>query len=466
MEYIKYIVIDLFCGAGGTTTGFEKAKDSNGNKIAKVIACVNHDKLAIESHIANFPDAKHFQEDIRTLDIQELTIHVKECKTKYPKSKLIIWASLECINFSKAKGGLPRDRDSRTLANDLERYIIGVQPDLIMIENVREFMSWGPLDDKGKPISRKSGRDYIRWCNYLKSMGYNYDYRLLNAADFGAHTSRIRYFGIFAKGGIKITFPVPTHAKKPISGIFGQLEKWKPVKEVLDFKDKGTSIFLRKKPLVERTLKRIYGGLEKYIAKGSINFLQSYYGTGLNINGIENPAPTITTKDRLAIVQCTFWLDKQYSGAHNHQSIEEPNHTLTARNKYALMVAEGISDHYLINPQFNNAGSSIEKPCFTLIARMDKKPPYLVSTEYGELKIQVKDDDTPTMKKIKSFMAHYGLVDIKMRMLKVDELKRITGFPEGYILKGGSTKQKWFIGNAVPPVMAKVLCESIHNNNL
>ena len=119
---IRLLYIDLFCGAGGTTTGVEAAR-IGGKKCAKVIACVNHDANAIRSHAANHPDALHFTEDIRTLDIAPLSAHLAKCRKLYPGSKVVLWASLECTNFSKAKGGLPRDADSRTLAEHLFRYI-------------------------------------------------------------------------------------------------------------------------------------------------------------------------------------------------------------------------------------------------------------------------------------------------------------------------------------------------------
>lgn len=120
----KYLIVDLFCGAGGVTIGFVQAKEN----IAKVIACVNHDHKAIESHWKNHPDVKHFEEDIRTLDLTELQNVVRFQQHLYPSAKLILWASLECTNFSKAKGGKPRDPDSRTLADHLHRYIADSQP--------------------------------------------------------------------------------------------------------------------------------------------------------------------------------------------------------------------------------------------------------------------------------------------------------------------------------------------------
>ena len=147
---MKLLYIDLFCGAGGTSTGVENAR-YEGRQCAKVIGCVNHDANAIASHAANHPDALHFTEDIRMLELSPLTAHIAEMRRQYPDAFVVLWASLECTNFSKAKGGQPRDSDSRTLAEHLFRYIEAINPDYIQIENVEEFMSWGDLDENGKP---------------------------------------------------------------------------------------------------------------------------------------------------------------------------------------------------------------------------------------------------------------------------------------------------------------------------
>ena len=257
MNNIKLLYIDLFCGAGGTSTGVEYAQ-LNGEKCAKVIACVNHDPNAILSHQANHPETLHFTEDIRTLNLTPLVDHLQKMKTQYPDALVVLWASLECTNFSRAKGGQPRDADSRTLAEHLFRYIEAIRPNWIQIENVEEFMMWGELDENGKPVSKDQGSDYLRWVHKVKSYGYNFDWRILNAADFGAYTSRKRFFGQFAQKGLPIAFPIPTYAKNgDEGGMFSCYHKWKPVREVLDFSDEGESIFGRKKPLCEKTLERI-----------------------------------------------------------------------------------------------------------------------------------------------------------------------------------------------------------------
>lgn len=460
MENIQLLYIDLFCGAGGTTTGVEESR-LHGEKCAKVIACVNHDQHAIASHMANHKDVMHFTEDIRTLDTTKLVSHLKDMKKKYSDAKVVLWASLECTNFSKAKGGLPRDADSRTLAEHLFRYIDDIDPDFIHIENVEEFMSWGDLDENGKPISSKAGDCYVRWINKVCGYGYSYDYRILNSADYGAYTSRKRFFGMFAKPGLPIIFPEPTHSKKGESTLFGTTNKWKAVREVLDLDDEGKSIFNREKPLVEKTLERIYAGLIKFVAgdKEKNSFITTYYCNGYNTS-IDGPCPTVTTKDRLSTVTC--FIDNQY-GKGTPSSSEVPAGTICTNPKQSIVYCKKDMK-YLMNPQFNSFGSSINNPCFTLIARMDKKPPYIVSAKCSEKKsVPINDTDSLMTRKIKVFMSEYGIIDIRMRMLKIPELKRIMGFSSDYILIGTQAEQKKYIGNAVEVNMSKALCQCLCN---
>lgn len=547
---IELFVIDLFCGAGGLSEGVEEAR-LNGNRCAKVVCCVNHDKNAVLSHDANIPDALHFIEDIRTLELSPINTIVERIRELYPDSMIMLHASLECTNFSKAKGGQPRDADSRTLAEHLFRYIDVIAPDYIQIENVEEFMSWGDMDENGKPISMDKGRLYQKWVRNVKKYGYNFEHRILNAADFGAYTTRKRFFGIFAKKSLPIVFSEPTHCKGGRQDMFSRLEKWKPVKDVLDFSDEGTTIF-REKPLAEKTLERIYAGLIKFVAGGKDAFLVKYNSmsrTGkYNAPGIDEPCPVVATQNRLGVAQVCF-LSKQFSGhpesknvsveepagtitcrdhhafvsAHYgngfNRSVDEPSATVTTKDRLSLVTPRFIANeysgggqhtsidnicpailtnpkqklitcklwimntsfsnigsnieepaqtitanrkwHYLMNPQFNSAGGSVDNPCFTLIARMDKMPPYLVATESGQIAIEIYDNDSPMTVKIKEFMSLYGIVDIKMRMLRIPELKRIMGFPEDYVLVGTQADQKKFIGNAVEVTQAKKNAEAL-----
>lgn len=599
-DNVDIYYIDLFCSAGGTSTGVELAT-INGQRVAKVIACVNHDKNAIASHMANHPYALHFTEDMRTLNLSPIVNLVKKIRFRNPNAKIVLWASLECTNFSKAKGGQARDPDSRTLADHLFRYIEDINPDLIQIENVEEFMLWGNLDENKKPIPEDKGRLYFHWVDAVKKYGYRFDHRILNAADFGAYTSRKRFFGQFAKKDMPIVWPKQTHCKDNSVTLLGGLKKWKAVKEVLDFEDEGTSVFGRKKELVEATKARLYSGLIKFVAGGKNAFmvkynsmnqagkykapdveepsptvscqnrlgvakvrfiskqfsghpnsknvsiedpagaitcidhhaivntdlLAAYYGNGDNVSKVDipcptirtkeccslvnsrflcsysfkddgkdinAPSPTILTKDRLSLVSPFFM--NQYSGGGQVSdinsscpavtttpkqnlvtpwlmntnfgnvggSIEEPSQVITANRKW----------HYLVNPQYSSPGGDVNAPCFTLIARMDKMPPYLaectsepkdipsfIRIDGNVVVYEIYDTDSPMTVKIKEFMALYGILDIKMRMLRIPELKRIMGFPENYKLIGTQAEQKKYIGNAVEVNMARVLCEAL-----
>ena len=486
----ELLFIDLFCGAGGTSTGVERAR-LNGEQCARVIACVNHDKNAIASHAANHPNALHFTEDIRTLDLTELTERSVLERRKNPDALLVLWASLECTNFSRAKGGQPRDADSRTLAEHLFRYIEALSPDYIYIENVAEFMMWGDLDENGKPVSRDAGRCYLRWVANVSKYGYDFSHSLLNAADYGARTSRTRFFGIFAKHGLPTVFPEPTHCKggRKADMFHTALKPWRAVRDVLDLEDDGQSIFARKKPLTERTLERIYAGLIKFVAGGKDAFLSRYNSvrpkdTAMSLN---EPCGVVTTENRFAKVKVQF-LSKQYSGDPESKniSLDQPCGTITTIDHHALVVSHFLDMQYgngtpvsidapaptitgcpkhnyatvkqfLMNPAYQSKGGSIDDPSFTLVARMDKTPPYLMTAKSG-VGVIIYESDSPAMKKIKEFMAMYCIVDICMRMLNIAELKRIQGFPEDYILYGTQAEQKKYIGNAVEVNMACALC--------
>lgn len=530
MENPKFLVIDLFCGAGGTTTGFEKSGTS------KVIICVNHDANAIASHEANHPDCHHYIEDVRLVNIYAMLPIVKKYQLQYPDAKLVLWASAECTNFSCAKGGCPRDADSRSLANDLERYVEILQPDYFMCENVREFMSWGEMKD-GKPISRKNGILYMRWVKSIQRQGYEYDWRLLNSADFGAYQSRERYFGIFAKDGLPIRFPTATHCKKPQIGTLEFLEDTrkphKAVKEVLELDNIGNSIFRRKKPLVDRSLTRILKGLKKHANETMImrnnnpgycrslnnpcgtittkdtnylitpSFLKGYFGNPENnprIKSVNDSAPTVTTQSRYGLVSLKHtkkqfitryfgnggqyssiekpcgtitamevtglvtadyksqWINRYYTKGTQHTSIEEPCGTLTTVDKMALATAR-----FIVNPQFNNVGSSINAPCPTVIALQGKKPLQLATAFYDITPdyLQPKDGDTEIMIELKLYCIEKGIADVYLRMLTEGELLRIQGFPKDYKLKGTASERKKYIGNAVEVNMAKALAEAL-----
>ena len=421
---IDLIIVDLFAGAGGTTTGYANSK-RNGKHNCIVAAAINHDPVAIKSHWENHPEVQHYEEDITTfygsikhgvflksdqmLRLQRL---VQVYRAFYPKAKLVLWASLECTNFSNAKGGMSRDADSRTLGQHLQFYVDAINPDYIKIENVVEFMSWGPLRIKGKrtkvdgywccelrvstkkehentrdwycwtPIEKQKGRDFIAWKQHLESYGYRSDQKQLDSADYGAYTKRNRFFMIFAKDNLPITWPEPTHAKKisdqALDLFASQLKPHKAVREVLDLEDEGQSIFNRKKPYSDNTLRRIYHGLIKFVAKENVRqFLQMYYSSDKPesmLRRLDVPGPTITTTDVCSLVtvkQAEFvsYYNSYDSKTKTHRGfsdLSDPLKTLTTFGtpKYVIVKkAAFISNFYGSGDNTH----SIDKPACTII---------------------------------------------------------------------------------------------------
>lgn len=496
---IRILYIDLFCGAGGTSTGVERARLRD-QKCSKVIMCVNHDANAIASHAENHPDAQHYTEDIRTLALGPLKAGIERARRKYPKAKIVLWASLECTNHSRAKGGTSRDADSRTLAEHLYRYIQELQPDYIHIENVIEFMEWGPLivkvcrdketgaeycpldikrDKKRRtteiapvwvPDPDKKGIYYRRWVQQVREYGYIFEHRVLNSADFGAYTSRVRYFGQFARPELPMAWPQPTHAKNPSPDMFSTpLKPWRAVREVLNFDDRGESIFTRKKPLVDATLDRIHAGLVKFVAGGQDAFLVKWN----SVNGttgkyvapdLNAPCPTIATQNRLGVARVNF-LSKQYGGTPQGKNIPVtgPAGTITTIDHHAF-----VSAYY-----GNGYNSSIMHPAPTLTTK-DRfqlvQPSLADDCSGGRQPCSAEQDipawrllptDSPAMARIKEFCALYGVVDVTMRMLRIPEMKRIQGFGDDYVLVGSQEEQKKYLGNAVVTQVATAWSEAV-----
>jgi len=357
---VLLIVIDSFCGAGGVTEGFHRA-EINGNKVAKVVVGINHDALAIESHKANHPDTHHFVEDFTELDPHKLVDIITAAKLKYPNAKVLFWASAECTHHSKAKGGMPRDADSRSLPEHIERYAVVLNPDMIGVENVIEFIDWGPLSEAGKPVKEQKGIYYNAWRDGLLKHGYEYEYQKLNAADYGAYTSRSRYFGIFSKSVDNIQFPIKTHSKKGDMG----LEKWKAVKDVLELEVEGESIFERKKDLVDATLERILNGIERFVIGGTIDFMIKYNSMSQSKKykspSVDDPCPTISCQNRIGVVKAK----------HNDKVVIGENDFISRWNKHErelrIKKIKFMSQNYTMNPVGRNF--SLDNPARTVVAK-------------------------------------------------------------------------------------------------
>lgn len=462
MQGVKTFVIDLFCGAGGTSTGIFYA-DTN----IEVVACINHDKNAILSHAMNYPNCLHFTEDIRTVELSPLKAHIDELRAKNPGCKIAIWASLECTNFSKAKCG-PKDCDSRTLAEHIFRYLDVFEPEFLWIENVEEFRLWGPLDENGNPIKELEGHSYREWVNTLttKYFGPEYYDKTLSSDDFGGMTIRKRLFLQFAKDGRMIGDPKPTHGKglKPVV----------PVKEALNLELEGKSILNRARPLVPKSMRRIYKGLNKF---GRDVFGVKYFGQ-LGFQSMDKPCATLTTKDRIAITKPIYI--KQDYGASLGRSLEAPAPAITGNCKEYV-----VSASFITNPQYQGSNRSLLEPAPTIIARQDKAPIGVVNTIHSrgsqvfrirrvncdsyqhvetkgnEVIINILPKDCNWTIQVKKYMWKNELIDVQQRWLEPEEMLKIQGFPDGYKLVGTKTEKKKFIGNSVERYVCQALIRSI-----
>ena len=246
----KIYCADLFCGGGGTSTGMIAAFEKRG--VDYELVGVNHWDKAIETNRLNHR-GRYRRDGVERVSPRELV----------PGGRLhILWASPECTNHSRAKGGRPKDEQSRATAWDVLKWPQELYIDRIYIENVEEFLEWGPCDEAGHPIAKKKGEIFRQYIRALKAFGYRVDYQVMNAADFGAPTCRRRLIIQAVRGrNQKIRWPEPTHAKVP--GLFGE-KPWRAAREIIDWNIKGTSIFERKKPLAANTLRRIYSGIAKH----------------------------------------------------------------------------------------------------------------------------------------------------------------------------------------------------------
>ena len=313
---MKDLIIDCFAGGGGASVGIEMALGRQVN------IAVNHDPDAILIHKTNHPDTLHLTEDIFKVDLQ-----------KYVKGQhvALMWASPDCTSHSKAKGGKPREKGLRILPWAVYKHAKAILPDVIIMENVEEIQQWGPLDKDGYPIKERNGEEYQRFIKKMQSIGYDFDCRELVAADYGAPTTRKRWYAIFRRDGKPIVWPEPTHSKGGVNG----LKPWEPIYKYLDLLDLGKSIFGRKKPLAKNTMNRIARGLEKFVFNNPEPFIVQVNHGGDNFRGqsIHEPMPTITQKHGFGVVTpiVSPFIEKSYGGNYkgSGSAIGEPLHTIT-----------------------------------------------------------------------------------------------------------------------------------------
>jgi DNA (cytosine-5)-methyltransferase 1 len=312
---------DLFCGAGGTSAGLLAACQAMG--IDLNLIAINHWPVAVATHQANHEYAKHLCESIDNVDPRKLV----------PGGRLnVLVASPECTHHSNARGGKPMSDQSRSSAWHILRWAEALYIESILIENVKEFRSWGPLGATGRPIKRLRGQLFLNFLDALRALGYKVEDRVLNAANYGDPTTRERLFIIARRGNRQIVWPVSTHASgaKLAAGRQGEMftgnkKPWRTAREIIDWQIAGKSIFARKKPLAPKTLARIAAGIKKFCGDYAEPFLVLLYGTN-DARSIDRPLPTVTGAGQ-HIGLCHPFLIGQQSGA-TPRSVDEPVPTI------------------------------------------------------------------------------------------------------------------------------------------
>lgn len=429
---MKDLIVDCFAGGGGASVGIEMALGR------PVDIAINHDPDAILMHKTNHPDTLHLTEDIFKVNLK-----------KYVKGRhvALMWASPDCTSHSKAKGGKPREKGLRILPWAVYKHAKAILPDVILMENVEEIQQWGPLDEKGYPIPEKKGEDYKKFITAMKSLGYRFGSRELIAADYGAPTTRKRWYAVFRRDGREICFPKQTHSADGIG-----FEHWKACGDYIDWSDLGKSIFERKKPLAEATQKRIANGIKKYIIDAespyvvrsgeALAYIIQYHGETRAGDSrgqlLTEPIKTIDTSNRYGLV--TAFITKYYKSGIG-QGCDDPIHTITTSPGHF-----GLVSAFLIKYYGGGCGQTLDRPLDTITTK----------DRFGLVNVilDIKGEK-------------YIISDIFLRMLKSEELKLMQGFPKDYIIdrdynwkKYPIAKQVARIGNSVVPIMAEKLVEA------
>ena len=396
---------DLFCGAGGTSTGAMQAIRALGH--TPRLTAVNHWTRAVETHSANHPEARHLCASVDSLNPRHL---FSDCKLD------ILWASPECTHHSRARGGKPMQDQSRATAWCVTRWAEALQPGVVMVENVPEFEEWGPLGASGKPLAGRKGETFQAWVHTLRAIGYTVDWRVLCAADYGDPTSRRRLFVQAVRGRRRIVWPEPTHASE--SDLFGK-PRWKSAADaVIDWSIPATPIDERKRPLAPKTMARIEEGLRKHRGAPFVVAMEH----GGRVIDAARPLPTVTTA-KAGAMGVAFLLPQHGGG--QMRPVSEPAPTVATAGAIALVVEY-----------------------------------------YGNGQARPVTDPLPTVTCNDRFaLVHEQRGRLCFRMLQPHELAAAQGFPRGYTFTGTKTEQVKQIGNAVPCGFARALVTAAITQN-
>ena len=492
------LVIDNFAGGGGTSSGLEEALGR------PVDIAVNHNPVAIAMHEVNHPETRHYVENIWEVDPKEA------CGSRRAG---IVWFSPDCTHHSRAKGGKPREQGLRGLAWVVIRWCREVKPRHVVVENVPEFETWGPLDDEGRPDRGRSGETFRAWRAAMVDLGYRVEHRVLVAADYGAPTTRRRLFVQARCDGLPITWPEATHGK-------GAPQPWRLAAEIIDWTIPCPSIFDRARPLAEATMRRIAAGLRRFVLETASPFIVPLTHHGApRVYGLDEPLRTVTGAHRgeLALVAPTLvqrgygerqgqaprampitdplgtvvaggvkhglvtaFLAKHFGGPNGKQppglSPTSPLGAVTAQDHHAVVAAH-ITKFY-----GTSTGSAATEPLPTVTAGGGRGGGHLAAVQAFLVKYYGSDGkpqgqsldralDTVTSKaRFGLVMVHgvpHQIVDIGMRMLVPRELFNAQGFRPDYRIDSDArgraitkTDQVALAGNSVPPPVAAAIARA------
>ena len=482
------LVVDNFAGGGGASTGIEMAIGRS------VDIAINHDPDAIAMHRANHPATRHYCEDVCQVD------PVAAC-AGVPVA--LAWFSPDCTHFSRAKGGKPVDKHIRGLAWVTVKWAALVRPAVIMLENVPEIRTWGPLGADGKPIKARAGETFdgfvkalttgipqthpafAEMCDALgiaqdselaqkisRGLGYDLEYRVLKSCDYGAPTTRTRFYLIARCDGKHIVWAEPTHAPKDSEAVKQGLKlPYRTAAECIDWSIPAQSIFERKKPLAENTMRRIARGIQKFVIDNPEPFIVTvnHSGKGFRGQSTDEPLGTITAKNGYGVVTPMLIQHHSETGKDEvrGQELTEPLMTVDTSPRYALCAA------YIMTMRNHMDGQPVDEPLTTIScsgAHHAEVQAFLVKYFSNGVAKQVDEPlDTVTTRDRFALVTIHGeqyiITDIKMRMLQPRELFNAQGFSRDYVIDHDAdghpyskSKQVARCGNAVtPPVPAALV---------
>lgn len=470
------LVVDLFAGGGGASTGIEQAIGR------PVDIAVNHDPEAVSLHTANHPQTRHFCSDV--FEVDPLTVTEGQ-----PVG--LLWASPDCKHFSKAKGGKPVSKKIRGLAWVVIKWAKLTKPRVICLENVEEFQTWGPLGPDNRPCPERKGLTFQRWKKQLANLGYKVEHRELRACDYGAPTIRKRLFLVARCDGMPIVWPTPTHAKPDAKGkVPAGMKPWRTAADCIDWSIPAPSIFERDRPLADATCRRIAKGIMRYVVEAEQPFIvpgvaatlvQTGYGErpgqAPRVPGLDKPLGTVVAGQKHALVQA--FLAKHYTGVVGTE-LKHPAGTVTTADHHSLVTANlihmGHGEGKEGGKRWSHGIRDVKDPLNTITAQgaaAGVVHSFLVKyySEGGQDAACTDPMHTiPTKDRMGLVMVRgepYAIVDIGLRMLTPRELYRAQGFPDSYVIDTGAagepitkTAQVRMCGNSVCPPLSHTLVKA------